>query len=45
MGAFVGANYDSFSSLNKEIEIKEHELQQVKQEQSQKITQHETRMQ
>ena len=32
MGAFIGANYDSVSSLNKEIEIKEQELQRIKQE-------------
>ena len=35
--AFVRANYDSYSSLNKEIEIKEHEPQRIKQEKSQEI--------
>ena len=33
MGYFVGANFDLVSSLNKEIEEKEQELQNLKQEQ------------
>ena len=30
MGAFVGENYDSITSLNKEIDAKEKELQRIK---------------
>ena len=32
IGAFVGANFDSVSQLNKELEEKEQELQKSKQE-------------
>ena len=45
MGSFTGANNDSISSLNKEIEINEQELQKIKQEQTQEITRHHTKIQ
>ena len=32
MGAFIGANFDSVSQLNKELEEKEQELQKIKQD-------------
>ena len=44
MGSFAGANYDSFSSLKMEFEIKEHELQRIKQEKSLKIARHQNEM-
>ena len=45
MGSFVGAKYDSSSSLNKEIEMKEEDLWRIKQEQSQVIARHQSEMQ
>ena len=45
MGSFVGDNYDSVSSLNKEIEMKEQELQKIKQEQSHEMAHHQSEMQ
>ena len=45
MGSFAGANYDSASSLNKEIEMKEQELQKIKQEQSHAMARHQSEMQ
>ena len=38
MGVFAISNYDSISSLNKEIEMKEQKLKRLKQEQIQQIT-------
>ena len=45
MGAFAGANYGLVSLLNKEVEEKEQELQNSKQDQAQENIQHQRELQ
>ena len=44
-GSFAGDNYKFVSSLNKEIEMKEQELQNIKQEQSHEMAHDQSEMQ